>query len=118
MNTFLIIIALVLWVGLKSYKSVRQQMADPENSAEVKEPASASVTFAEEECSAGYYSYETVEDINADQNSKVDDIFSQQNNVMSVDASEMKDSGNEINFDLRQAVIYQTILSNKYLSEV
>ena len=60
MNTFLIIIALVLWVGLKSYKSVRQQMADPENSAEVKEPASASVTFAEEECSAGYYSYETV----------------------------------------------------------
>ena len=117
MNTFLIIIALVLWVGLKSYKSVRQQMADLENSADAEEPK-ASTTFVEEERSAGYYSYKTVEEVNVENVPHTEDVSVRQDEAIQAGASDTKDTGNDINFDLRQAVIYQTILNNKYLSEV
>ena len=121
MSTFLIIMITVLWVGFKAYKGVRKTFADPEATVGTptfshdetdEEPESPFVydyeeepsTFVEEEKAAGYYTYETTEEPAAQPETP----------RVAAMVAEVPEEEYGQPFDLRQAVIYQTILNNKY----
>jgi len=121
MKTFLIIMLAVLWVGYKAYKGVRKTFADPEETVgtptfshdeTAEEPENPFVyeyeeepsTFEEEEKAAGYYTYETTEAPAAQPETP----------RVAAMVAEVPEVESEQPFDLRQAVIYQTILHNKY----
>lgn len=107
---FLFIVLFVLAIGLKAYKSVAGQ-SDPSEAVPVPGPISDDV---EENPDPDYFTYETIA-----------------NNVPQAPANghpfvaamseepELSDSQAAVsNFDLRTAVIYETILHNDYISEI
>lgn len=139
MSTFLIIMTVVLILGVRTYKGVRKFATDSEvltseSVPQTARPAFESLfdeedgqkgmyTFEQEEQSAGYFTYETAEPVVVNKSSKKtrrkqmasekavesrgDEYLRQ---VSVAEDSEYENQG----FDLRQAVIYQTILNNKY----
>lgn len=129
MKTFLIILITIAYIGWKAYKGVRKNFTVDtddtvnEPQADTPRPAFESLfdeeetnntpySFEEEEKAAGYYTYESTEEINP---STAQDL--QPSPVSMV--SEVEETQPEMPaFDLRQAVIYQTILNNKYNPEV
>lgn len=151
MSTFIIITAVILWVGLKAYKSVRKNFADPEepsvapHQTDYPRPAYESLfgdeksdgmegnpydyevddvrpTFADEEKTAGYYTYEstTTEESMAPVYSETPAEPSRQTKAPqmeeTVDSESCEACGQP--FDLRQAVIYFSILHNQYNKEM
>ena len=133
MSGFLIFLAVALWFGVKMRNAYRKQMSELESDTasdqgtvrstfeslfdEPKEQESngTSSTFASEAASAGYYSYET--------SSSATNRRAAANAAMSaqpkrpVRAAIVQTEADATAFDLRQAIIYQTILDNKYLSD-
>ena len=118
MSTFLIILATILWVGYSSYRKIKNAASDAggEAMSQPSRPASAFEAMCEEEekpmaAAQEYFTYETLEDeVNVDLNLNVDanaEVSAYDSDIAGVRG-----------FDLRQAVIYQTILDNKYLHEV
>ena len=134
MKSFLLIVAVILWVALRSNAAKAKRKAGMEESAsqpsqpsyssvrsafeslfaEEDEAQSVNSTFAEEGKKAGYYSYETVDEsepmyAHAD---------TEANRSATSNPAETEEKPSAADFDLRQAIIYQTILSNKYLDEM
>ena len=124
MKFFLFIMAIILWVGLRSYKTVRKQMSDPED---VPQPRPSSrpayealfenlqgkeMSFAEEERKAGYFTYESesVQPVKASPKPRT----AETKTVVEATNEKVQDSV----FDLRQAIVYNTILKAKYVPEM
>lgn len=134
MKSFLLIVAVILWVALRSNAAKAKRKAAMEESAsqpsqpsyssvrsafeslfaEEDEAQSVNSTFAEEGKKAGYYSYETVDE--------PEPMYAQAETAANRSAcpnpAETEEKPSAADFDLRQAIIYQTILSNKYLDEM
>ena len=118
MEYFLIIVVLILLVGGKSAKSIkafRQELSDLENSTETPQPAFESLfktakpekkSFADEERSAGYFTYESMD-------APARPAQSQNSQKMLV--AEVQEP--QVEFNLRQAVILDTILRAKYVPD-
>lgn len=139
MKTFLLITVIILWVALRSYASNAKRKADQEKAAaEPSQPSYSSVrsafeslfedeeetkaesarsSFAQEEEKAGYYSYESVEPEVEPEYTRPQADF-QPKRAPRTRVTETEEEPAAVDFDLRQAVIYQTILSNKYLDEM
>ncbi len=141
MKTFFLILTVVLWVVVRSaaakakrseqsedaaskpsqpsYSSVRSAFESLFDDEETQEEAPASASFSQEEAQAGYYSYETVDEPEAQPMSyqtQQPPSPSAAQDVTPVPTAEPEPVLQD--FDLRQAVVYQTILSNKYLDEI
>jgi len=128
MKYILFIMGIVLWVGISSRKRVRKAISDLEDDAyaqqEPSRPAFESlfvdederaeeVPFAKEEAAAGYFTYETEPaapkfERRAEPSAP---IFRADNAIENIPKE-----GSAATFDLRQAIIYNTILSAKYVS--
>ena len=125
MEYFLIVLVLILLVGGRSVKSIRafrQELSDLENAPEKPQPAFESLfttatngsrSFAEEEKSAGYFTYET-EDSSSETLYKSPKVTRPV--VQTVVKEEPQTEASA--FDLRQAIVYNAILTPKYLGEV
>lgn len=74
-----------------------------------------SSTFASEAASAGYYSYETSS--SATDRRAAAHVATSAQSVRPVRPATARAEEEVTAFDLRQAIIYQTILDNKYLSD-
>jgi len=151
MKTFLLITIAILWIGLKAYKGVRKNFAEPEATANEPQqtgsprPAYESLfgdteddveaenpyafgdddepaTFEEEEEAAGYYTYESthVEEASEPARPEKAEKPVRQGSAPRMAAMVAPESDEEATqpFDLRQAVIFQTILNNKYNPEL
>ena len=127
MEYILFILVIVLLVGGKSMKSIRafrQELSDLENAPEKPQPAFESLfatskadarSFADEEKRAGYFTYES-DDSSAEvlhNSSKVNNTV-----VQPVVREEAANAENAAPFDLKQAIVYNAILTPKYLTEV
>lgn len=127
MNTFLFIMVAMLLVGFRYYKAKLRQMADQEDSSESANAASKSAfeslfdvhsdgmdsaASTRSSNSSSYFSYETSED------SPECEVHNPKNENLTTADTKEELSAEPVNVDLRQAVIYQTILSNKYLDEM
>lgn len=127
MNTFLFIMVAMLLVGFRYYKAKLRQMADQEDSSESANAASKSAfeslfdvhsdgmdnaASTRSSNSSSYFSYETSED------SLECEVHNPKNENLTTADTKEELSAEPVNVDLRQAVIYQTILSNKYLDEM
>ncbi len=127
MKTFWLITILILWMGFKAYrKGVRRTAAHPEDSAEGTQQPTAyprpsfESLFEEDdeekdEEAPSYFSYETLEEEERQQQpvAAVRETRPQEPVVAAVEEPVETPA-----FDLRQAVIYQTILNNKYNPEM
>lgn len=120
MSTFLIILAVVLWVGARFFRKVKAEFADLEVTDAASEqpthvaspvrqarPAVESLFESESSSTQGspYFTYESA--VVNTSGSPVSAL--KQEAPVRVEAAAA--------FDLRQAVIYQTILNNNYISE-
>ena len=137
MNGFLIFLAVALWFGLKVRKAYQKQMSElgsgtPSDEGTVKNayeslfddtqearPSNASSPFSSEVGSAGYFSYET-EAANSMPSGRASRPSYQAVSTQPADMTSVasNDGVGAVDFDLRQAIIYDTILNNKYLSEI
>ena len=137
MNGFLIFLAVALWFGLKVRKAYQKQMSElgggtPSDEGTVKnafeslfddrqeaKPSNASSPFSSEVGSAGYFSYET-EAANCMPSGRASRPSYQAVSTKPADVASVasNDAAGAVDFDLRQAIIYDTILNNKYLSEI
>ncbi|MBQ6069016.1 MAG: hypothetical protein IJK84_05890 [Bacteroidales bacterium] len=137
MNGFLIFLAVALWFGLSVRKAFRKQVSELESetaSSEgtvknafeslfdevmTEEKESRNSTFAKEAASAGYYSYESTASAPQGRAAAHSAMSAQAAKTPHPVASksEVLTDNEAISFDLRQAVIYQTILTNKYLND-
>ena len=136
MNGFLIFLAVALWFGLSVRKAFRKQVSELESetaSSEgtvknafeslfdevmTEEKESCNSTFAKEAASAGYYSYESTASAPQGRAAAHSAMSAQAAKAPHpVSKSEVLTDNEAISFDLRQAVIYQTILTNKYLND-
>ena len=133
MKGFLIFLVVALWFGVKMRNAYRKQMSELESDTasdkgtvrstfeslfdepQTQEGREASSTFASEAASAGYYSYETSSSA-TDRRAAAHAAMSAQS-VRPVRPAPFQAEAEVPAFDLRQAVIYQTILDNKYLSD-
>lgn len=111
MVTFLIVIAVILWVGLKSYRKVQEQFDLADADEAPHRPARPAVeTLFENDAPQSkeqpYFTYETMDGLPADKSEQPD-----------VKAEAAVEAEPAAAFNLRQAVIYQTILNNNYISE-
>ncbi|MBR1833918.1 MAG: hypothetical protein IJ785_00180 [Bacteroidales bacterium] len=127
MKYILFIVGMVLWVGISSRKYMRKQVSDLEDdSYQPQKPsrpafeslfvdeAKTETSFAEEEAAAGYFTYES--EPAAPQSASAaapTAVSSFARGTMQVDR---EPAGAD--FDLRQAIIYHTILTAKYVPEV
>ena len=137
MNGFLIFLVVALWFGLSIRKAYHKQLSElgseaASDAGTVKnafeslfdesgqaEEVNYSTSFAKEAASAGYYSYEGA--------TSTTDSRVAAKSAMSAQSprpfrpTEPKTAVQAVPdataFDLRQAVIYQTILTNKYLQD-
>ena len=134
MNGFLIFLAVALWFGLSIRKAYRKQMSELESETASSEgtvknafeslfddareevETEGSPMFANEAASAGYYSYEGTTSKAKSRKSVNSTMSAPTARIVDMSVSEQRDTGSTV-FDLRQAVIYQTILDNKYLSD-
>ena len=137
MNGFLIFLAVALWFGLKVRKAYQKQTSElgsgtPSDEGTVKNayeslfddtqearPSNASSPFSSEVGSAGYFSYET-EAANSMPSGRASRPSYQAVSTQPADMTSVasNDGAGAVDFDLRQAIIYDTILNNKYLSEI
>lgn len=134
MNTFILIVVLILWIAVRSHAVQAKRKAEKENAAsEPSQPSFHSArsafeslfdeevkstethtSFDQEERSAGYYSYESFEEPDLNPGRTTADTVSSPKAWTNDGGSD----SSKPDFDLRQAIIYQTILSNKYLEEM
>ena len=135
MKGFLLFLVVALWFGVKLRNMYRKQMSELENgsadtdqgtvrsafeslfdeSVQFEGEKKASSTFASEAASAGYYSYETSSSA-TDRRATANTAMSAQS-VRAARPAPVLSEADATAFDLRQAIIYQTILDNKYLSD-
>ena len=138
MNGFLIFLVVALWFGLRIRKAYQKQMSElggdtPSDEGTVKnafeslfddspkaKPTHASSPFSSEVGSAGYFSYESDAANTMSSTGRSSRPSYQAVPTMPVDSTSVvgNEPGNAVDFDLRQAIIYDTILNNKYLSEI
>ena len=121
----LFILVFVLLVGgrsVKSKRAFRQEFSDLENAPEKSSSAFESLfatekpgrsSFAEEERKAGYFTYETDD---SSLETKKSPVMARPV-VKPVDREETE-TATATPFDLKQAIVYNAILTPKYLSEV
>ena len=130
MNGFVIFLAVALWFGLSVRKAYRKQVSELESGtastagtvknafeslfdeATKVEETGRSSSFANEAASAGYYSYESTAS-NAKSSAAAN---ATPHARVAMPVAERNVEADATGFDLRQAIIYQTILTNKYIS--
>ena len=107
---------------MKSIRAFRQELSDLENAPEKPQSAFESLfsiaktgtrSFAEEEKNAGYFTYET-EDSSSEVQYNSPKVSRPVVQMVAKEEAEADVSA----FDLRQAIVYNAILTPKYLSEV
>ena len=138
MNGFLIFLAVALWFGLSIRKAYRKQVSELESNTassegtvknafeslfdelDKAEGTNQSSTFANEAASAGYYSYETTTSSPTGREAARPAMSAQSVRTArpEVQPAVVQAEADATAFDLRQAVVYQTILTNKYLSDM
>ena len=127
METFLYITLIVLWIGVALYRSVRKaRIQDAESGLEdfvsakpayeslFEEETQGSYT-QEEKPFSNYFSYENEPEPMHSKPSKPNPV--REEKVATPATATEKETVRNAEFDLRQAVIYQTILNNKYISK-
>lgn len=135
MKLFLFILAVVLWVGARSRAAAAKHVADPENTSDTE---SASSPFKKSAFESLFDEFKGVVD-NFDEPESVvepeedpispesgstesflryEAVVGAQPQATETVVENFAKSEDNQSFDLRQAVIYQTILSNKYLDEI
>lgn len=127
MKYILFIVGMILWVGISARKYARKQISDLEDdSYQQKKPSrpafeslfvdepKVETSFAEEEAAAGYFTYES--EPMAPQSAAAAATTSAPSSARGV--MEMGKESARVDFDLRQAIIYHTILTAKYVPEV
>ena len=133
MSGFLIFLAVALWFGVKVRKAYQKQMSELESGAasdegtvkstfeslfnespDKTESEPATSSFASEAANAGYYSYEAP--ASTGRRATEAPKWTAHKAKVAVDPVQIEQE--PVAFDLRQAVIYQTILTNKYLTDV
>ena len=127
METFLYITLIVLWIGAALYRSVRKaRIQDAESGLEdfvsakpayeslFEEETQGSYT-QEEKPFSNYFSYENEPEPMHSKPSKPNPV--REEKVTTPATATEKETVRNAEFDLRQAVIYQTILNNKYISK-
>ena len=134
MKGFLLFLVVALWFGVKMRNAYRKQMSELENDTVASDSGTLksafeslfdepqqdmeegeSSAFASEAASAGYYSYETSSSA-TDPRAAAHAAMSAQS-VRPFRPATVQAEEEVTAFDLRQAIIYQTILDNKYLSD-
>ena len=137
MKGFLLFLVVALWSGVKMRNAYRKQMSELESGTasdqstlnstfeslfdesrqQAGEEEGADSTFASEAASAGYYSYETSS--SATDRKTAANTFRPAQTMRPVRPAtvQVQTEADAMAFDLRQAIIYQTILDNKYLSD-
>ena len=125
MNTILLISLFILGLGYLGKRKLRGLESESEGDMAPRKqsptpafeslfeeaPAKESPSSFEDEASAaGYFSYETVEDEAVASPKETDSALNPV--VMHVASDELEEEGK---FNLRQAIIYETILHNKFL---
>lgn len=128
MKYILFIIGLVLWAGISARSKVRKQLSDLEDASNGQQTSSSPAyeslfaehmqekrSFAEEEAAAGYFTYETEKPSDESQTSQSASVKSPFVQTVKVANT---DEGSSTVFDLRQAIVYNTILKAKYIPEV
>ena len=113
MKYLLLIIGLVLWVGIRSRKAVQKQLSDLAFESLFEDRQVSNTSFAEEEKAAGYFTYETQPVYTAQTVASAKESTDKAKNVVLGKEEESAGSG----FDLRQAIVYSTILRAKYIPE-
>ena len=132
MSGFLIFLAVALWFGAKVRKAYLKQVSELESSTvsdkgTVKstfeslfnespnrtESEPATTSFASEAANAGYFSYEA----SASMGKRATDTPRWTAQAAKAVVTPVQDQLEPIAFDLRQAVIYHTILTNNYLTD-
>ncbi len=119
MNIGWIIALALLGFGVSLKKQIAESKRDAESCPQGPAPAVESLfeeeqdeplpqSFEDEEREAGYFSYETIDAV--EENRPFEEV-----SVTPVIEDERYDSPLFGDFDLRQAIIYQTILHNEYL---
>ncbi len=127
METFLYITLIVLWIGVALYRSVRKaRIQDAESGLEdfvsakpayeslFEEETHGSYT-QEEKPFSNYFSYESEPEPMHSKPSNPNPV--REEKVATPATATEKETVRNAEFDLRQAVIYQTILNNKYISK-
>ena len=138
MSGFLIFLAVALWFGLKIRQAYQKQMSElgsgtPSDEGTVKNVyesrfdssrvanhSNTSSSFSSEVGSAGYFTYESdvatpmASSVATSRPSYQDAPFK---SVVPTGATS-NEAESAVVFDLRQAVIYDLILNNKYLSDI
>lgn len=138
MSTFLIITVAVLYVGIKLYKAGRNLSGDSEVKTSESQPQTAQPafeslfdeqdgdagmpSFEEEERSAGYFTYEDIaSEVAAEATPMKSKKHHKQKSAVERESTlqlEEEPVQETVDFDLRQAIIYQTILNNKYNPQI
>lgn len=131
MSTGILIFAVAaLWLWIKVRKayagrgerkqSALESLFDMPSSDSDGSYVNSDAPFASEEADAGYFTYETSEQPQAEQprpkSRTAKNVRVPESPVPA--AAEAIEVSEKPDFDLRQAILYQTILDNKYLSEV
>ena len=124
METFLIVVLALVALGFRTYMTIKKQddfFGNPEDSATRRERSAAkakarpkkeakAATFEDEEREAGYFSYETL-----DETASAPAATERRKARQAVSTAAYEEQEEEpMQFDMRQAVIYQTILENPY----
>lgn len=102
----LVIMGFVL-TFIKSARKVKQEIADLE-----EEPATSFIPETDSTINDSYFTYESVE--SELERPKVSKYFGKEKNDVPI----LQQDDHTVEFDLRQAVIYQTILQNDYISDI
>lgn len=128
--------AVILWVGVRSRKAMANKAADPEFHSDQEHQVSPSMKstfeslfeeFSDQSVSEAFDEEEFEQEQPVSDSEQEAAFVAFEDEVLSQDSAPDtsagyvdEDSSDEESesFNLRQAVIYQTILNNKYLSEV
>lgn len=135
MKTFLLILAVILWVAIRANAAKVKRESRIDDASEPSQPGydpvrsafeslfdedleaeSTRAYSAQEDTGADDYSYETMNEPEPEPTFDKPETEPIRNAYSKV--AKAADEAVVSDFDLRQAVIYQTILSNKYLDEI
>ena len=114
MDDFLFVILFIVGVVVYGYKLYRKALSDVEAAPTVA-PEQGMPSDAIDNDASEYFTYETV-DAN---NTEVSDVCEAAETSASARVVEAPSADSQSSvFDLRQAIIYQTILQNDYISDL
>ncbi len=128
MKTVFIVLAITLYMGLSIYRKLKKQMMENQ-SGPARGPVGNQTNtdeYSVDDCSTSetddlgqpYFTYEEEPAPISKKSKKVNDKAKSQSVAAPMSCQPTSVAEETLEFDLRQAVIYQTILNNPYVSEI